>query len=157
LPSLRVEGFLIDESRTTPRVAETPAVGSSRLVADVAPRLSMSWAPTSRLTLSAAAGLYQQPPDPADLSAVFGTPALGLARAVHGAAGEAARLGAGVDLEMTGFYRLLDRLVVRSRLPDPTLAQALTQDGEGRSYGAQILLRRKPRGGLSGWVAYTLS
>jgi hypothetical protein len=157
LPGIRVESFLIDESRMTPRVAETPAVGSSRLVADVAPRLSASWSPSSRLTLCAAAGLYHQPPDPADLSAVFGTPALGLSRAVHVTAGEAAHLGAGVDLEITGFYRLLDRLVVRSHLPDPTLAQALTQDGQGRSYGAQILLRRKPRGGLSGWVAYTLS
>jgi hypothetical protein len=58
---------------------------------------------------------------------------------------------------MTGFYRQLDQLVVRSRLPDPTLAQALVQDGEGRSYGAQILVRRPPREGLYGWIAYTLS
>jgi hypothetical protein len=157
LPGLRLEGLLVDDSRMTPKVAATPGVGSSRLLADIAPRLSASVSPSPRLTLSAAAGLNEQPPDPADLGAVFGTPALGLSRAVHVTAGEVARLGAGVDLEITGFYRLLDHLVVRSRRPDPTLAQALTQDGEGRSFGAQILLRRQARGGLQGYVAYTLS
>jgi hypothetical protein len=91
------------------------------------------------------------------MSAVFGTPALTLQRAVHVSAGEAARLPGGLDLELTGFYKRLDHLVVRSRLPDPTLAQALTQDGEGRSYGAQILVRRQLRRGLLGWLAYTAS
>src|SRR5262249_31794093 len=123
------------------------------------------------------AGLHHQPPAPADLSAVFGTPALGLLRAAHFTAGQAARLGAGMDLELTGYYERLDHLVVRSRLPGPTLAQALVQDGEGRTYappaptlapplgraaagrpyGAQVPLRRRLRDGLFGWIAYTLS
>ena len=157
VPGLRVEGFLIEGSRATPRVGATPAVGFSRLTADLDPRLSASLALSPRLTLSAAAGVYHQPPDPADLSAVFGTPALGPQRAVNVSVGEDARLGAGVELSLVGYYRLLDHLVVRSRLPDPTLAQALVQDGQGRSYGAQILLRRPPREGLYGWIAYTLS
>ncbi len=162
VPGLRVESFLIEDSRATPRVGATPAVGSSRLGADLDPRLSASYSPTPRVTFSAAAGLYHQPPDPADLSAVFGTPALGPQRAVHVSFGEDTRLGAGIELSLVGYYRLLDHLVVRSRLPDPTLAQALVQDGEGRSYGAQILLRRPPSStgpvpGLHGWIAYTLS
>jgi hypothetical protein len=162
VPGLRVESFLVEGSRATPRVGATPALGFSRLTADLDPRLSVSYSPTPRVTFSAAAGLYHQPPDPADLSAVFGTPALGAQRAVHVSAGEDVRLGAGVELSLVGYHRLLDHLVVRSRLPDPTLAQALVQDGEGRSYGAQILLRRAPSAkgpvpGLHGWIAYTLS
>jgi hypothetical protein len=162
VPGLRVEGYLIDGSRATPRVGATPDIGFSRLGADLDPRLEASCSPTPRVTFSAAAGLYHQPPDPADLSAVFGTPALGPQRAVHASAGEDVRLGAGIELSVVGYYRLLDQLVVRSRLPDPTLAQALVQDGEGRSYGAQILLRRPPSRtgpvpGLYGWIAYTLS
>jgi hypothetical protein len=90
------------------------------------------------------------------MSAVFGTPALTFQRAVHGTAGMAARLAEALDLELTGFYESLDHLVVRSRLPNPTLAQSLTQDGEGRSFGVELLLRRQLRRGLLGWVAYTL-
>jgi outer membrane receptor protein involved in Fe transport len=157
VPGLRADGFLLEGSRATPRAGATPAIGYSRLTAGVDPRLSVSWAVTPRVTLSAAGGYYHQPPAPADLSAVFGTPALDLQRAIHVSAGQAARLGAGLDLEVTGFYKWLDHLVVRSRRPDPTLAQALTQDGEGRSYGAQVLLRRKLGQGFSGWLAYTLS
>lgn len=157
VPGLRLDGFLIDGSRATPRVGATPAVGFSRLTAAVDPRVSVSWAPSPRIAFNAAAGLHHQPPDAADLSAVFGTPALGLSRATHLTAGQAAHLGAGIDLELTGYYKLLDHLVVRSRLPAPTLAQALVQDGEGRAYGAQVLLRRKLRDGLFGWIAYTLS
>jgi hypothetical protein len=36
-------------------------------------------------------------------------------------------------------------------------AAALVQDGVGRAYGAQILLRFSPHPALSGWLAYTLS
>src|SRR5262249_52953844 len=54
-------------------------------------------------------------------------------------------------------YRSLDHLVVRSRLPTPKLARALTQDGRGRSYGVSVLLRRQLRGGLFGWLSYTVS
>jgi hypothetical protein len=156
-PGLRVDAFLIEGSRLTPRVGDTPVVGFSRLTAAIDPRLSMSLALGRRLTFSAAAGVYHQPPAAADLGAVFGTPALSLQRAVHVTAGAAARLADGLSLEVTGFDKLLDHLVVRSRLPSPTLAQALTQDGEGRSYGVQVLLRRQLRDGLLGWLAYTAS
>ncbi len=149
-PGLRADVFLIEGSRLTPRAGATPDIGFSRLTGAVDPRLAASLRLGSRLTLSGAVGLYHQPPDPADLSAVFGTPALDLQRAVHVSVGEAARLPADIGLELTGYYERLDHLVVRSRLPDPTLAQALTQDGEGRSYGAQILLRRPLRQGLLG-------
>jgi hypothetical protein len=48
-------------------------------------------------------------------------------------------------------------LVMRNPAPSPPLAQALVQDGVGRAYGAQILLRFVPSPIFSGWVAYTLS
>ena len=80
------------------------------------------------------------------------TQALTLSRAVHVAVSEAARLAEGLTLELTGYYRDLDNLVVRSRLPTPKLARALTQDGQGRSYGVSVLLRRQLRSGLLGWL-----
>jgi hypothetical protein len=42
-------------------------------------------------------------------------------------------------------------------LPTPKLAQALLQDGIGRSYGVQWLVRQRRWHGLSGWIAYTVS
>lgn len=154
-PGLRADLVLLDGSRKTPRVGDTPAIGFSRLAAAVDPRLALRLALSDRVTLTAAGGLYHQPTAPPDLSAVFGTPALSLQRAVHVSAGESARLADGLTLETTAYFERLDHLVVRSRLPTPKLAQALTQDGEGRSYGVQVLLRKQLRQGLFGWIAYT--
>jgi hypothetical protein len=36
------------------------------------------------------------------------------------------------------------------------LAEALVQEGEGRAYGTQILLRQELAAGFFGWVSYTL-
>jgi hypothetical protein len=46
---------------------------------------------------------------------------------------------------------------VRDPSPTPKLAQALVQEGGGRAYGVQVLLRQQPWHGLFGWVAYTIS
>jgi hypothetical protein len=58
--------------------------------------------------------------------------------------------------EATAFYSRSDELAVRNPAVTPSLAEALVNGGEGRSYGAQLLLRREISKGLFGWVAYTL-
>jgi hypothetical protein len=156
-PGVRVDAFLIEGSRVTPRVGATPSIGSSRLTTAIDPRVSVSFAAGRRVTISASAGLYHQPPAPEELGAVFGTPALTLSRALHLSAAQAVRLTDRLGLEVTGYYKSLDQLVVRSRLPAPRLALGLTQDGEGRSYGAQLLLRQEAWKGFSGWIAYAIS
>jgi hypothetical protein len=70
-------------------------------------------------------------------------------------AGVEARLTTWLSAEATGFYRALDDLVTRSPLPSPSVAAALVQDGSGRSYGAQLVVRAAPWRGLSGWLSYT--
>lgn len=155
-PGARFDVFLIEGSRLTPRVGATPSIGSSRLTTAIDPRLSASLAAGRRVTFSASAGLYHQPPAAEDLGAVFGTPALGLSSALHLTAAEAVRLTDRLGIEITGYYKALDHLVVRSRLPAPKLALALTQDGEGRSYGVQILLRQEAWKGFSGWISYAV-
>jgi len=119
--------------------------------------VALGWAATDRLSLSAAAGLFHQAPDASDLSAVFGTPSLSLQRATHLSAGQSLRISGDFTLETTAFYRNLEHLVARSRLATPRLAQALTQDGQGRSFGVQWLARLRSRGGLFGWLAHTAS
>src|SRR5262249_35727229 len=103
-PGLRVDGFVTTASRRTPRVGETPSVGLSRLDAAVEPRLSVRLRVTPRLSVLASAGAYSQPPAPSDLSAVFGNPNLGPARAAHATLGESLRIAPTTTADVTAFY-----------------------------------------------------
>lgn len=157
MPGLRADVFLLEGSRKTPRIGQTPGIGFSRFLPALDPRLSINVFPTDRLSFALSGGLYHQPPSPEDLGPVFGSPDLGLSRAIHASAGGQARLPAGFDIEMTGFYVHQDKLVVRNRSSAPKLAQALTQEGEGQNYGIQLLARRQLKTGFHGWIAYTAS
>jgi hypothetical protein len=104
-----------------------------------------------------AAGVYSQPPDPADLSAVFGNPTLGASNADHASLGQSLQITSTLSLETIAFYKWMSGLAVRNPSPTPELAQALLQEGVGRAYGVQALLRQQPWHGFFGWVAYTIS
>lgn len=156
-PGLRLDAFSIAGDHLTPDSAGTPAIGFQHFDWALDPRLTVSWRAHRRVTLTAAVGLFHQAPDPVDLSAVFGNPTLGLERALHVTAGVAVRLTGTLSAEAVGFYKQLDSLVTRSPLASPELARALVQDGIGRSYGGQILLRQELWRGLFGWVSYSIS
>jgi outer membrane receptor protein involved in Fe transport len=155
-PGLRADAFPVDGSRLLPPVGATPRVGYARVDWVLDPRLSLAVAPRPGLVLTAAAGRTHQPTDPADLGAVFGSPRLGPARALHAALSIWKRLGEHTSVEATGFYRRLDDLPVRSPLPAPALAQTLVSDGRGRSFGASVLVRRELARGTLAWLTYTL-
>ncbi len=156
-PGMRFDAYLIEGSRRTPKVGLTPEIGFSRLETGFEPRLSARWQVVPRLAFSAAYGAYHQAPEPEDLSPVFGTPDLALARATHVTLGESLRLTGGLTAEVVAFQKTLKDLVVRSRLTNPLLARALTQNGEGRSYGVQLLLRQELWRGFFGWVSYAIT
>lgn len=155
-PGLRIDPYLIDGSRLTPIVGNTPALGYRRMTIAVEPRLSATYQATRALQLRAGGGIYDQPPDPADLSAVFGNPTLGPIRAYHASAGAAYRLTGTLSVELVGFYKYIEQLASRSELATPPLATALTQEGLGRGYGGQLLLRQELSHGLFGWLTYSL-
>ena len=160
-PGVRVSGTLIDTSRLLPRVGAAPPIGSREVSFALEPRLTMRLQPINAFAFIVAAGLHHQPPAAADLSAMFGNPTLGLARAVHGSLAAELTLREIVRIECALYLRWLDQLVARSPLATPQLARALTQDGSGRSYGGQLRLRidgwHFRRGSLGGWVGYSLS
>jgi len=166
-PGLRFEPTWIDGDHKLPR-SQLPPVGYARLAVPETPlpgglaylpnpRLALALKVTSRLTLTAAGGIYGQPPSPEDMSPVFGNPSLGLLRAEHVSGGFSYKLRPTLTFEAIGFYKRLRDLVSRSEAPSPPLAQALTQDGVGRAYGMQVLLRQELLRGFFGWVTYTLS
>jgi len=104
-----------------------------------------------RLWLTAGLGLYHQAPQGAELSPRFGNPHLLWQAGTTYVGGVEAALGQGLRLEAQGFYKDLRELVVADQYG------SFTNDGLGRVYGGQLLLRQPSWRGLSGWVAYTLS
>lgn len=156
VPGARLEPYLTSTTRKLPRVGEVPAIGRTSQETAIDPRLAVRFAATPRVTLTAAYGLYHQSPAPEDLSAVFGTPTLGLSRAHQWVLGTAFKLPL-VDVEVTDFYVASADLARRSASAFPPLAQALDQGGSGRAVGMQLLVRRRRIGPLFGWLSYTLS
>ncbi|HEX3758298.1 MAG TPA: TonB family protein [Kofleriaceae bacterium] len=155
-PGLRIDPYLIDGSRLSPIVGRTPALGYRRMTIAIEPRLSATYQVTRELQLRAGGGIYDQPPDATDLSAVFGNPTLGPVRAYHASGGGAYRLTGTLSAELLGFYKYIEQLASRSELATPPLATALVQDGLGRSYGGQLLLRQELTHGVFGWITYSL-
>jgi TonB family protein len=168
-PGVRFEPTLIEGDRLYPRSATTPPVGYSRLEVPANPvsnaflrslpnpRLQLAYRAGRRITFTAGAGVYGQPPSPEDMSPVFGNPGIRSSRAIHTSAGVSVRLRPTLSFETVGFYKKLYDLVVRSESPSPAVGESLTQDGIGRSYGVQALLRQELSHGFFGWITYTLS
>jgi hypothetical protein len=157
VPGLRADAFPVDGDRLVPPVGSTPRIGYSQLAWALDPRLSLAWGPLPDFIVRGAAGLYHQPVDPEDLSAIFGSPTLGPSRALHGAVALWKKLSETSSVELTGFYRRLDELTVRSPQPTPPLGEALSSDGRGRVVGASAELRRSLSSGTQGWLTYTLA
>jgi len=167
-PGLRFEPTWIDGDRLRPRNPYRPEPGYSELSlpqnpGDIPvvrylpnPRLQAAYRAHPRLTLTAGAGIYGQPPDPEDMSAVFGNPTIGYQRAIHLTGGFSVKMRPTLTFEAVGFYKSLTDLVSRSASVSPPVGQALTQDGEGRVRGVQVLLRQQLLRGFFGWITYTL-
>jgi TonB family protein len=157
IPGLRLEPWLISGNRVTPQQPGQISIGYASLPVTLDPRLSAAITATPRLSFTASAGIFHQPPDTAALSAVFGNPTLTLQRAIHVSAGGQWKITPTLSMEIVGFYKWLDHLIARSELASPPEAQELNQDEVGRAYGGQLLLRQELAKGFFGWVAYSLS
>jgi hypothetical protein len=154
-PGLRLDGFFLDASRLTPKIGRTPEIGFQRIVLEPQPRLAARYH-RGDATWNLQAGLYAQPRQASDASAVFGTPSLTVERALHVATGGGYRLGP-LAVELTAYARVLFDLVARHPAATPPATGALTQDGTGDVLGAQLVVRLAPWRGLVGWLSYGLS
>jgi len=118
------------------------------------PRLTLRYQLTPRVVLKSTVGLYAQPPPIAQLSQVFGNPFLGPERATHYVVGTELNITPTLHVELDAFWKSMRDLVVPAEAPGEPLA---SNDGEGRAYGLEILVRQELWKNLYGWVAYTLS
>ena len=156
-PGFRYDGYLIEGTKMLPPTGAIPPIGFSSFESGVDPRLSARWDVNPRFALTAAYGTYHQAPQPEELSAVFGTPALALEKATHITFGQAVRITGTTSLEATAFDKRMSDLVVRTRLTNPIRARALTQNGEGHSYGMQLFLRQELWKGFFGFASYAIT
>jgi TonB family protein len=167
IPGLRLEPILINGAPSRPRsqieaprgyerfdLPDNPVPGPLKYAPN--PRLVAAFRATKRLTLTLGGGIYGQPPDVEDMSPVFGNPNVNVSRAAHVSGGGSFKLRPTLTLELVGFYKKLWDLVSRSELASPPVAQSLTQDGVGRSFGGQVLLRQELMKGFFGWITYSL-
>ena len=88
---------------------------------------------------------------------MFGNTALPHARSVHAVVGAVLKPWGEARVELTGYFKSTTALAARNPLAFPAVAQALVPTGEGRSFGAQVVLRPGTIGKLSGWLSYALS
>ena len=156
VPGLRLEPQFNSVSKRVPTEGLFAPVGVYSSDTALEPRLAVRYALSSQVLFKAAYGQYRQAAQPEDLSASFGNPTLASARATHLLFGGAFELGAHIGLETTVFHSSSEDLAVRNPSSSPLIAQALVNGGQGRSYGAQFLLRRELASGFFGWVAYTI-
>lgn len=124
--------------------------------AAIDPRVSLLWEVAARTTLKAAAGAYSQPPtlDQSD-DTTFGTSGLLAQRAIHYGVGVEQQLTTHIDVGVEGFYKTLSNLV--QQVPAETeRGYDYSNDGLGRIYGIEALVRHRPSAHFFGWIAYTL-
>ena len=142
MPGLRFEPVLIEGSPSLPAGGTTPPHGygsfslptnpvdqlpgdplsrgirAAKVFAYLPnPRIAAAFRATRRLTLTAGGGIYGQPPDPQDLSPVFGNPTVRLSRAAHLSGGFSFKLRPTLTLEVIGFYKRFWDLVSRNENP----------------------------------------
>lgn len=156
IPGVRLDPYLMAGDRSVPVTGDKPAVGWATQSTPLEPRVAVRWQATRRVLAKAALGLYHQPPLAEDLSAVFGNPKLGLGESKHALLGGVVKLTGSLSAEVTGFYEWMDGLTSRSTSSTPLLAQALVQQGAGRSFGVQLLLRQEQWGPFFGWISYSI-
>ena len=106
------------------------------------------------MALKGAVGLYAQPPDPTAFSRDFGNPDILPEHGTQYVAGRRGGAHAGRDRRDCP---LLEEPARPGRPRPEPRRSAADNDGLGRAYGGEVLIRQNLGKHLFGWVAYTLS
>ncbi|MGZ6080860.1 MAG: TonB-dependent receptor domain-containing protein, partial [Myxococcaceae bacterium] len=140
----------------TIRLQQTPIVTAD-------PRLAIRWTVLPPLTLKLGIGLYHAPPSlqGGELDATFGNPDLGSRYSIQSSLGAEWNIRPDLLLDMEVFYnRLYDIPVSTSATIERNgqqVPQNLVNEGRGRIWGFELLLRQALTRRLFGWIAYSYS
>ncbi len=130
--------------------------------ATVDPRMRFIWNLADRTTLKGGVGLYSQAPTPQETNETFGNPDLLPETSMQASVGVAQGFEGDWNLEVTGFYKQIwDSIVATQALTLPQSGnlgpRVLSNAGIGRTYGAEVLLRKSLTRNFYAWLSYTLS
>lgn len=126
------------------------------------PRLRFGVQVAEKTTLKGGIGIYSQAPQPIEYSDVYGNPRVGPERGLQNSVGIAQAFPYGITLDATVFFNYLFANVASSFLtefrdgPMP-VPENYANTQIGRTYGAEILLRKELTSNFFGWLAYTIS
>jgi hypothetical protein len=126
------------------------------------PRGVIRFALTDDARLKVGSGLFAQPPLPFQLTRGVANPRLLPTRSLQNSLGAEIALPLSMEIDTSVFYSRMWRLARGSSRPvagpdGEPMRPLLLDDGEGRSYGYELLLRRRAERGVFGWLSYTLS
>ncbi len=121
------------------------------------PRFSTKWRITPATMVKGSVGVYHQPPQSFQSYRADGGIELGPERSLSTSVGFEQSIGPAVRVELEGFYKALDQLIVGNpefqSLDDPFFVN----EGEGRVLGLELMVRHEKVGNFFGWLSYTLS
>jgi TonB family protein len=128
----------------------------------ISPRLATRWKVLDNLVLKGGVGLFTQPPLPNESGTVFGNDSISYEQAMHYAVGSEWRILDYLELDTTAFYRDMFDLVESTAAIDVGAGGEAedvryNNQGAGRAYGLEVMLRHFPQNRFFGWIAYTLS
>jgi TonB family protein len=146
----------------TPGVRLTFARIHGRDINAIDPRLWIRYRVAPQTTLKGSVGLFSQAPNATDFeNPPLGNPGLTFQRAFQTSAGVEQKLGAVWSADVVGYFnRRYDLVVTPGQIianPDGSIThEAFSNEGLGRAYGLELLLRHQVTRNFSGWLAYTL-
>ena len=126
------------------------------------PRLAVRYAVTDEWTAKGGVGLFHQAPGPDETAeGGFGNPDLGAEAAVHYSVGTEYKPLPHLLVDTTLFYKDMFDLVARSdavvERDGEATPEVYNNEGVGRVYGLELLVRHEFANRFFGWITYTLS
>ena len=122
------------------------------------PRFSAKWQADAATLLKGSVGLYHQPPQPFQMYRRGDTKVLLDPQvSTSGSLGIERRFGQAWKADAEAFYKDYRDLIVNNRGFRTLDDQFFTNEGIGRTYGLEVMVRRERVGNAFGWLSYTLS
>ena len=155
-------GFLQMEAELGPRVTAVPGVRFDYYnpTFGVDPRLLLRIKADEKTQVRAGVGIFHQEPPFIQADATFGNGDLYQQTAYHFSVGVERTFLPGLSGSVTGFFKWMTDMVVSSDLyyekDGRPVPEVFDNDGVGRVYGMELLLRQQPIGRFFGWLSYTL-
>ncbi len=121
------------------------------------PRISTRWSLLDDAVVKASLGLYHQPPQPFEMYRPDGNVDLGYEVARSATVGWEYESEPALSLQMEIFYKHLEHLLIPNWEITSWDDPFFKDNGVGRVYGMEFLLKREQVDDLYGWLSYTLS